>query len=203
MSETTRDGARRARASRFPLSRATLRPPLKRAMDVAGAALLLLLVAPAFVLVFLLVHTDGGPALVARRRVVGRGGREFGLLAFRVPEQADGRRPTRLGRLLRRTALDEVPRLLNVLRGDMSLVGPRPVAREELDRCHALFGAAAAYLSVRPGLIGPSDVSGRGDIGARERVALETAYAQHPSLRTDLAILVRTLGIVLRRPGAD
>ncbi len=184
------------------LSRAALRPPLKRSIDVAGAALLLLLAAPTFALVFLLVRADGGPALVARPRV-GRGGREFGHLAFRVPEEADGQRLTCLGQALRWTGLDQLPQLLNVLRGDMSLVGPRPVAREELGRSHALFGGAAAYLSLRPGLVGPCQACGRGgDLGARERVALEVAYVQRPSLRADLAILVRASGVVLRRSEA-
>ncbi len=192
--------AARAFPSR-PLSRTALRPLLKRAIDVAGAAALLLPVAPAFVLVSLLLWAGGGPVLVARRRVVGRGGREFALLAFRVPEEADGQRLTRLGRALRRTALDELPRLLNVLRGDMSLVGPRPATREELGRTYALFGGEAAYLSVRPGLVGPCQVCGRGgDLGARERVALEVAYAQRPSLRADFAILARTAGSLLGRP---
>lgn len=208
MSYTAGGGTRPARAPgprpfrrRLSQARAALRPPLKRALDVVGAALLLLLVAPTFALVCLLVRADGGPAFVARPRV-GRGGREFGLLAFRAPVVADGseRRPTRLGRALRRTALDEVPQLLNVLRGDMGLVGPRPVPREDLDRSYALFGGAAAYLSVRPGLVGPCQVRGRGDLGSGERVALDAAYARSPSLRADLAILARTLGTVgLRR----
>jgi len=217
LSETTGDGARRVRASHVALARTALRPPLKRAIDVAGAAALLLSLSPAFVLVFLLVRADGGPAFVSRHRV-GRGGHEFGLLAFRVPEAktgsassgsvdlgaADEERLTRLGRALRWTALDELPRLLNVLRGDMSLVGPRPVAREDLERSYALFGGAAAYLSVRPGLVGPCEARGGcgGALGARERVALDAAYAQHPSLRADLAILARTAGVLLRRPEA-
>ncbi len=186
------------------LSRAALRPPLKRSIDVAGAALLLLLAAPTFALVFLLVRADGGPALVARPRV-GRGGRDFGCLTFRAPAvggapDGERRRLTRLGRALRRTGLDELPQLLNVLRGDMSLVGPRPVTREELGRSHALFGGEAAYLSVRPGLVGPCQVCGRGgDLGARERVALEVAYVQRPSLRGDLAILAKALGAAVRR----
>ena len=185
------------------LSKAALRPPLKRAIDVAGAAALLFSLAPAFALVSLLLWAGGGPVLVARRRVVGRGGREFGLLAFRAPrEAAGGERLTRLGQLLRRTALDELPRLLNVLRGDLSLVGPRPATREELEHAYALFGGAAAYLSVRPGLTGPCRVCGRGALGASERVALDTAYAQRPSLRADLAILARTVAVLLRRPEA-
>ena len=238
---------------RLPRTRAALRPVLKRTLDVAGAALLLLVVAPTFAAVCLLLRLAGrgGPVFVARPRV-GRGGREFGLLAFRVPELAEGgrrrptrlgsalrwtrldevpqlvnvlrgdlglvdpppaageageRRPTRLGSALRWTAIEEVPRLLNVLRGDLSLVGPRPVARGELERSYALFGGAAAtaaYLSVRPGLVGPCQVRGRGgvDLGWGERVALDVAYAQRPSLRADLAILARALGLVLRAPVA-
>ena len=212
MSGTIGSGIRSPHAPRprrrLSRARAALRPPLKRAVDVAGAALLLLFVAPTFALVFLLVRADGGLAFVARRRV-GRGGREFGCLAFRTPVvggggggASEGERLTRLGRALRWTALDELPQLLNVLRGDMSLVGPRPATRDELDRSYALFGGAAAYLSVRPGLVGPCQVRGRGDLGARERVALDAAYAQHPSLRADLAILARTAGAVLRGPGA-
>lgn len=204
MSETTGDGARRVRASRLDLVRISLRPLLKRAIDVVGAAAVLFALAPAFVLVFLLVRADGSSGFVAKRRVVGRGGREFALLAFRAPEEVDGQRLTRLGRALRWMAMDELPRLLNVLRGDMSLVGPQPVAREELERSYALFGGAAAYLSVRPGLVGPCEAHGGcgGALGARARVALDTAYAQHPSLRADFAILARTAGVLLRRPEA-
>jgi lipopolysaccharide/colanic/teichoic acid biosynthesis glycosyltransferase len=199
MSHATGGGAGPARASRSRrrLSRDTLRPPLKRALDVAVAAPLLLLLAPTFALVFLLVRAGGGPAFASRRRV-GRGGREFGHLAFRLPSAGGG-----LGRALRRTALDELPQLLNVLRGDISLVGPRPVAREELERSYALFRGEAAYLSVRPGLVGPCEVrGGGGDPGPGERVALDVAYAQRPSLRADLAILARALGQVLRGPVA-
>jgi lipopolysaccharide/colanic/teichoic acid biosynthesis glycosyltransferase len=182
------------------------RPVLKRAIDGVGAALLLLLVAPAFVLVFmlLLLAGGGGPAFVARPRV-GRGGRGFGLLAFRVPGAEDEERPSptrlgrALGRALRGTGMDEIPQLLNVLRGDTSLVGPRPASREELGRRHAWFGgeaAATAYITVRPGLVGPGQVHG-GDLSAREQAALEVAYARRPSLRADLAILARALGQAL------
>jgi exopolysaccharide production protein ExoY len=197
----TAGGAPPARVPRLPLlSRAALRPVLKRSLDVAGAALALLLISPAFLLVLLLLRTDGGPALVAQARV-GRAGREFRLLKFRTPGVADGNRPaTRLGWALRWTALDELPQLLNVLRGDMSLVGPRPVTRQKLESSYALFGGAAAYLSVRPGLTGPCEVCGCGDLGARERVALDAAYALRPSLRADLAILARALGVAPRRP---
>ena len=209
------------------LTRAALRPLLKRAVDVVGAALLLLLTAPAFLTIALTVSADGGPALFAHRRV-GRGGREFGCLKFRTMRPDADRalaellardpaaraewegarklkrdpRVTRLGRFLRTSSLDELPQLLNVLRGEMSLVGPRPVTRDELDRFYAPFGGEAAYLPVRPGLTGPWQVGKRGDGGFAERVALDVAYAERPSLRADAAILFRTPGVVLSRRGA-
>jgi lipopolysaccharide/colanic/teichoic acid biosynthesis glycosyltransferase len=194
---------------------------------VAGAAGLLLLMAPVLLPIAALVASDGGPVLYAHRRV-GRRGREFGCLKFRsmrtdadralaaLLERDPGARAeweaarklrrdprvTRLGRALRATSLDELPQLLNVLRGEMSLVGPRPVLRDELDGFYAPAGAVEAYLSVRPGLTGAWQVSGRSDTGYAERVALDAAYARSPSLRTDIAILARTAGTVLRRHGA-
>jgi exopolysaccharide production protein ExoY len=188
------------------LSRTALRPPLKRAIDIAGAAFLLLLVAPVFLLVLLLVRAEEEPVFVAHRRV-GRGEREFNLLTFRTTRLGIGQREvpefTRLGQVLHWTCLDLLPHLLNVLRGDMSLVGPQPVTRAELDRVHALFGGKADYLLVRPGLVGPCQVCGRTGLGAGERVALDTDYAQHPSLRTDLGILARSLGLTPRRSHAS
>ncbi len=215
------------RRRRPPLSKAALRPPLKRAFDAALAALLLVAAAPVFLALVLAVRADGGPAFFAHRRV-GRAGRAFGCLKFRTmhvdAERAladllardpaaraewEGARKlrrdprvTRLGRFLRASSLDELPQLLNVLRGEMSLVGPRPVTRDELERFYAFFGGEAAYLSVRPGLTGPWQVGGRSDSGFAERVALDVAYAEWPSLRADAAILLRTPGAVLRGRGA-
>ena len=165
---------------------AILQPALKRAMDILGAGTLLLLAAPAFLLLALLIRADGGSAFYAHERV-GRGGRRFGCLKFRsmvVDSQArlaallaadpearaeweatrklkDDPRVTRTGRFLRATSLDELPQLLNVLRGEMSLVGPRPVVAAELA---AHYGAAAEYyLSVRRA----SPASGRSAAAAR------------------------------------
>ncbi len=108
-------------------------------------------------------------------------------------------RVTPLGAWLRRTSLDELPQFLNILSGDMSLVGPRPVTKEELPR----YGAAvAAYLSVRPGLTGPWQVSGRSDVGWEERVRMDAEYARSPSFLHDLAILLATPAAVLARRGA-
>lgn len=204
---------------------ARLLPLAKRAMDIAIAGTALLAALPFFLIVGALVRADGGPAFFAHPRI-GRGGRIFGCLKFRsmvVDSQArleallaadpaaraewettrklkNDPRITRIGRFLRATSLDELPQLLNVLRGEMSIVGPRPVTQSELD---SYYGAAAAhYLSVRPGITGLWQVSGRSDTSYAQRVALDVAYVSQPSLLADLRILVKTPVAVLSRRGA-
>lgn len=204
---------------------ARLLPLAKRAMDIviAGAALLVAL--PFFLVVGALTRADGGPAFYAHPRV-GRGGKLFGCLKFRsmvVDSQArldallaadpaareeweatrklkNDPRITRVGRFLRATSLDELPQLINVLKGEMSIVGPRPVTQSELDR---YYGAAAAhYLTVRPGITGLWQVSGRSETSYDQRVALDVAYVSQPSLLTDIRILLKTPVAVLSRRGA-
>jgi lipopolysaccharide/colanic/teichoic acid biosynthesis glycosyltransferase len=197
----------------------------KRLLDAAGAAALLMLCLPAFLVLGALVKLDGGPIFYAHPRV-GRGGRQFGCLKFRsMVTDADRRladllardpaaraeweasrklkndpRVTWVGRFLRATSLDELPQLINVLLGDMSLVGPRPVIAAELT---AYYGAAAQhYMAVRPGITGPWQISGRSDTSYAQRVALDVAYVSNPSLLTDIRILLRTPAAVLARRGA-
>ncbi|RAI60311.1 sugar transferase [Roseicella frigidaeris] len=205
--------------------RARLRAAAKRMIDILGAGALLLLAAPAFLLLALLIRADGGPVLYAHERI-GRDGRRFGCLKFRsmvVDSQArlaallqsdpaaraewertrklkDDPRVTRTGRFLRASSLDELPQLINVLRGEMSLVGPRPVVASELDDHYG--EAARDYLAVRPGVTGLWQISGRSDTSYATRVALDSRYARSPSLRTDLKILLRTPLVVLLRRGA-
>ena len=201
------------------------RSAAKRTLDIAGAVGLLLFCLPVFIVIAVMVRLDGGPVFFAHERV-GRGGRLFGCLKFRsMVTNSDRRlaellesdpaaraewettrklrndpRVTWIGRFLRATSLDELPQLFNVLRGDMSLVGPRPVQTAELA---AHYGAASAhYLSVRPGLTGPWQISGRSDTSYAQRVALDVAYVANPSLLTDLRILLRTPMAVLARRGA-
>lgn len=196
----------------------------KRLIDVVGALALLVAAAPVMLLIVLLVKLDGGPVLFRHRRV-GAAGLGFTCLKFRsMVVDADGAlarmlandpqaraewdaefklrhdpRVTRLGRFLRRSSLDELPQLFNVLAGDMSLVGPRPIVQAEIAR----YGARIAdYLSCRPGLTGLWQVSGRNDLTYDQRVALDSRYAREWSLRRDLAILGQTFGAVLRRAGA-
>lgn len=204
---------------------AALRPAAKRALDILGAGTLLLLALPAFLVIAALVKLDGGRAFYAHERV-GRGGRLFGCLKFRSMVMDSDRRlaallasdpaaraeweatrklkndprVTWIGRVLRATSLDELPQLINVLKGDMSLVGPRPVQAAELA---AFYGAAAQhYMAVRPGITGPWQVSGRSDTSYAQRVALDVAYVTHPSILTDVKILLRTPAAVLARRGA-
>jgi lipopolysaccharide/colanic/teichoic acid biosynthesis glycosyltransferase len=108
-------------------------------------------------------------------------------------------RVTGLGRFLRRTSLDELPQLLNVLRGEMSLVGPRPVVREELLRYGKNVGT---YLAARPGITGLWQVTGRNDTDYRRRVVLDTYYVRNQNLALDLYILAKTTGVVLSGNGA-
>ena len=200
-------------------------PIAKRALDIVGAGLGLVVLAPFFLIMAMMVRADGGPAFFAHQRV-GRGGKLFGCLKFRsmvIDSQArledllandpaaraewdatrklkNDPRITRIGRFLRSTSLDELPQLINVLRGEMSLVGPRPVQEAEIDR---YYGASAAhYMAVRPGITGLWQVSGRSETSYESRVALDVAYVSRPSLLADIAILLRTPVAVLSRRGA-
>jgi lipopolysaccharide/colanic/teichoic acid biosynthesis glycosyltransferase len=110
-------------------------------------------------------------------------------------------RVTRLGAILRKTSLDELPQLVNVLRGEMSLVGPRPVVREELEQHYGPLGRTV-YSAMRPGITGLWQISGRSDTTYRERVTLDIAYGSSWSLLLDLKIVLRTVPAVLARRGA-
>ncbi|MGI9127217.1 MAG: sugar transferase [Roseomonas sp.] len=216
-STTQTIGLERDRKALFPIA--------KRALDIIGAGVGLLLLAPFFLIVALMVRADGGPAFFAHQRV-GRGGKLFGCLKFRsmvIDSQArletllasdptaraeweatrklkNDPRITPIGRFLRSTSLDELPQLINVLRGEMSLVGPRPVQEAEIDR---YYGASAAhYMAVRPGITGLWQVSGRSETSYESRVALDVAYVSRPSLLADFSILLRTPVAVLSRRGA-
>lgn len=197
---------------------------LKRFVDVGGAAVLLILAAPLLAAIALLVSLDGGPVFFGHRRI-GRDGALFRCWKFRTMildaepcleeylshhrdacdewererKLAFDPRITSVGRFLRRSSLDELPQLVNVVAGDMSLVGPRPVTEVELTH----YGAVAPlYLSVRPGITGLWQVSGRNDVGYDGRVALDARYVETRSLMLDLTILARTAGVVLNGKGA-
>ena len=195
----------------------------KRILDVTLSFVALTLTLPVWLVVAVLVRCSSHGPVFFRQHRVGRDGRPFTVLKFRsmctdaearlkdrglydtyvatgykLPV-ADEFRVTRLGRFLRKTSMDELPQLLNVLRGDMSLVGPRPVVPPELDNYGDLVHC---YLGVRPGITGIWQVSGRSHVQFPERAHLDRQYYQGCSLRLDLAILARTPRAVLRGDGA-
>jgi lipopolysaccharide/colanic/teichoic acid biosynthesis glycosyltransferase len=199
---------------------------LKRCVDILGAIVLLIMLIPVLPLLALAVRLDGGPAIYRHRRV-GMNGLAFDCLKYRTmvtsadqilaeylathpqaaAEWAISRklthdpRVTRLGAFMRATSLDEVPQLFNVLRGEMSLVGPRPVVPEELDTHYGAAGREA-YAATKPGITGLWQVSGRSGTTYEHRVSLDIAYASTWSLLLDLKILMRTVPAVLARRGA-
>ncbi len=194
---------------------------IKRTMDLAIGAALLLLLSPLIGLLALLIVLDSGRPVLFRQRRAGKDGVPFTMLKFRTMVQgaeeqlrelvdlekldepafklADDPRVTRAGRLLRRFSLDELPQFLNVVRGDMSLVGPRP----EEEAVVALYDERQRLrLGVRPGMTGPMQVYGRGDLTFEERLAMERDYLDNISLAGDLAILLRTPAAIVRGEGA-
>jgi lipopolysaccharide/colanic/teichoic acid biosynthesis glycosyltransferase len=179
---------------------------LKRGMDVLGASLLLLVLAPVALVVALAVLLAlGRPVLFSQVRP-GLQGRPFTLWKFRsmlpappdVSSDDDDLRMTRFGRVLRATSLDEIPELWNVLRGDMSLVGPRPLLVEYLDRYSA---RQARRHEVRPGLTGLVQVSGRNALSWEDKLELDVEYVEKRSFLLDLTILLRTPLAVVRARG--
>jgi exopolysaccharide biosynthesis polyprenyl glycosylphosphotransferase len=196
---------------------------IKRAVDLVLTAVLVVLSVPVAALIVAAIRVESrGPAFFRQRRV-GLGGREFTIWKFRsMHAEASPRREelahrnhygnaplfklpddpriTRVGRILRRTSLDELPQLLNVLRGEMSLVGPRPPLPEEVARYAPHH---RVRLSVVPGITGPWQVGGRNLITDFERiVGMEREYIEHWTLSRDVNILVRTVGVVVRGTGA-
>ena len=197
---------------------------LKRALDIVGGAVILVMLAPLLAILAAIVVVDSpGPALFCQRRL-GRFGRPIRCLKFRSMDvDAEARlqsdpalfrqyvehdyklpatidtRITRVGHFLRRTSLDELPQLWNVLKGDMSLVGPRPIVPDEI---HHYNGEGPLLLSLKPGMTGAWQVMGRSAVAYPARVAVELDYVEGWSLRRDIAILLRTLPAVLGGRGA-
>jgi len=196
----------------------------KRACEILLAVAMLVALLPLFLIFALIIRLDGGPTFYGQVRV-GRGGRPFRCLKFRSmvhnadkvladllardPEAAkewardfklkNDPRITKLGRFLRSSSLDELPQLLNVLRGEMSFVGPRPIVEAEIERYREDIDL---YYLVRPGITGLWQISGRNDVTYDERVAFDVKYVLNWSLKFDLMILLRTLPAVLRKSGA-
>ncbi len=178
---------------------------LKRILDVAGALVLLSLSIPVLLLAMLAVALTMGMPVLYRQTRSGRGGHPFELLKLRTMHAAvnasdspssDEKRLTGTGRVLRATSIDELPQLWNVLRGDMSLVGPRPLLPQYLERYSP---EQARRHEVLPGITGLAQVSGRNTLTWEEKFALDVWYVDHRSLALDLRIMGRTLLSLLRR----
>lgn len=175
----------------------------KRAFDIAAALLLLIALAPLLALVALAVRLHlGRPVLFVQRRA-GRGGRPFRLPKFRSMREgpgSDAERLDRFGRALRASTLDELPQLISVLRGQMSLVGPRPLPMDYADH---YTPRQSLRFTVRPGLAGPGVAAGRNAVTWPDRLEHDAAYAAAPaSLRRDLGLLGATLRVWLTGRGA-
>jgi len=216
---------RTMRPTRYSRASEWSRTTVKRLFDGIGSAMLLLAFSPLFLVVAISVkRAGGGPVFFSQVRV-GRNGTHFRVLKFRsmVPnaeevlkellardpeaaaEWAKDRklkqdpRVTPIGGFLRKTSLDELPQLVNVLKGEMSLVGPRPVVPDEL----SCYGRASRYyLASKPGMTGLWQVTGRNDTDYSRRVALDRTYAERGSFWMDLRILWQTLWVVLKNDGA-
>jgi lipopolysaccharide/colanic/teichoic acid biosynthesis glycosyltransferase len=182
---------------------------LKRVIDVLGASTALVVLSPLLAVVAVLVRVRMGPPVLFRQLRPGREGRPFELTKFRTmtdqrgPDGTllpDAQRLTALGRFLRRTSIDELPELVNVVRGDMSLVGPRPLLMEYLPRYSA---EQARRHEVRPGVTGWTQVNGRNELTWDEKFALDVWYVDHRSTRLDLEILGRTVSQVLGGQGVS
>jgi exopolysaccharide biosynthesis polyprenyl glycosylphosphotransferase len=190
-------------------------------LDLVASGLLLLLLLPVYGVIALLIKRDSPGPVLFRQTRVGKNGQEFGFLKFRsmvadaearrqdletqnersgpVFKIRDDPRVTRVGRVLRKYSLDELPQLVNVLRGEMSLVGPRPALPREV----ALYTQEQrGRLAVTPGVTGLWQVSGRARLSFEESVALDLYYIEHQSLALNLRILLKTLPAVLKGDGA-
>jgi lipopolysaccharide/colanic/teichoic acid biosynthesis glycosyltransferase len=183
---------------------------LRRVLDVLASALALALCSPLLVLAMIAIRLESSGGVVYRQRRVGRDGAEFDVFKLRTMVHgaerigsglridAGDERITRVGALLRRTSFDEVPNLVNVLRGEMSLIGPRPTLPEQVAQ---YTPRQRGRLAVKPGITGWAQVNGRASLPWSERIELDLYYVEHRSLALDMKILARTPAMVLRGSG--
>ncbi|TRB40858.1 sugar transferase [Rhizobium rhizogenes] len=224
-----KSATRSATSAFFSATESDVFPPtggiLKRGFDVTAALMGLILISPLFLMLMLLVKlSDRGPIFYGHRRI-GHNGKTFGCLKFRTmvvdgdrvlqaylqanPRAMDEWRATRklqndprvtlVGAVLRKLSLDELPQLINIIRGEMSVVGPRPVVEDELERYET---SAIYYLQSRPGLTGLWKVSGRNDVSYESRVAFDTHYVKNWSLSSDMMIIAKTIPAVCLSRGS-
>jgi Undecaprenyl-phosphate galactose phosphotransferase WbaP len=198
---------------------------VKRTLDIAFAIVLAIVALPVSLLIAAAILIESGRPVFFRHRRIGRGGRSFSLLKFRTmaqnsdeilaeylagnPEAAHewdrnrklryDPRVTRIGRLLRRTSLDELPQIFNIFRGEMSIAGPRPIVEAEIAKYGNTY---PLYSLAKPGLTGLWQVSGRNDTTYRRRVELDAAYVRNWTPALDFKLLFKTVGVVVKGKGA-
>lgn len=196
---------------------------VKRLMDIVTALIALIILSPLLTILTMMYVFDPGPIFFKQQRY-GKNGKMFYIYKFRSMamnaeeilrqdkalyrkyvennfklEPDEDPRITKFGRFLRKTSLDELPQLINVLKGEMSLVGPRPIVNEELQQ----YGnKKSVFLSVKPGMTGYWQISGRSAVGYPERVDVELYYVYNQSLRMDIEIIIGTFAAVLKKRGA-
>ena len=215
----------RARRSLPAVRKRDIDKPIIRSLDITIAIVALIFISPLLLVVIVVLAFEGGPVIFAHRRV-GLGGNSFYCLKFRsMVVDAEERlsrllrddpeaqqewlrdhklrndpRITRFGQFLRRSSVDELPQLLNVLRGEMSIVGPRPIVDAELPR----YGRRiSSYYAVKPGITGIWQVSGRNQLSFNQWMYLDMAYIDHWSLTEDLRLLLQTIPVVFSGKGAS
>jgi lipopolysaccharide/colanic/teichoic acid biosynthesis glycosyltransferase len=183
---------------------------IRRALDIAVASLVLLLAAPALALAALAIRLESPGPVIYRQRRIGLHGHAFDVIKLRTMVEgaehigaglainANDSRVTRVGALLRRTSLDELPNLVNVLRGEMSVIGPRPTLPAQVER---YTERQRGRLAVKPGITGWAQVNGRASLPWSERIELDLYYIEHRSPALDLRILWRTAVLVLGGSG--
>jgi lipopolysaccharide/colanic/teichoic acid biosynthesis glycosyltransferase len=176
----------------------------RRAVDAVVAAISGIVLSPVLAAVAFLVRRRLGPPALFRQQRSGRDGEKFTIVKFRTMRapaydgEPDADRDTALGRRLRTLSLDELPQLWNVLRGDMSLIGPRPTLPEQV---HHYSQRQRGRLAIRPGITGWAQVNGRNSLSWPERIELDLWYIAHRSVRLDLQIIARTVGNLVRPSG--
>ena len=180
---------------------------MKRLLDILGSTVGLILLSPLFLILTVFIRRRMGPPAIFAHLRAGRRGEPFVLYKFRTMSDArdergellpDGERLTEFGRFLRRSSLDELPQLWNVLRGDMSLVGPRPLLT---DYVPLYDGAQKKRLDVKPGITGWAQTNGRNALTWEEKFTLDVWYVEHHNLGLDVKILWRTFWKILKREG--
>jgi lipopolysaccharide/colanic/teichoic acid biosynthesis glycosyltransferase len=182
---------------------------IKRICDVAASGLLLVILSPVLLGIAVAIRLGGGGPALFRQERAGRHGEPFTLYKFRTmkldvdpfgpsPKSGADPRLTRLGRFLREYSLDELPQLMNILRGDMSLIGPRPLYLSQIPEWNE---RQRRRLEVKPGLTGLAQVSGRGELTREEKLQLDVAYVERAGLCMDLRILLATVALIFGRRG--